>query len=226
MSDARRLPLAVLVSGNGSNLQALLDAAARGDIHVEPRLVVSDRPAAYALERAARAGVATRVLDARGHPDRASYDATLDELLGASGAELVALAGFMRILSPGIVQRWAGRMLNVHPALLPSYRGLHTHRRVLAAGERVHGASVHFVTEELDGGPVVVQARVPVLDDDDEARLAARVLRLEHRIYPLAVGWFASGRLALRAGRAFLDGVALETPVSYEAHELVGDLVT
>jgi len=226
MSGFRPLPLAVLVSGNGSNLQALLDAAARGEIHVEPRVVVSDRPGAYALERAARAGVGARVLEARDYADRASYDAALGELLDASGAELVALAGFMRVLSPCIVQRWAGRMLNIHPALLPSYRGLHTHRRVLAAGERVHGASVHFVTEELDGGPVVVQARTPVLDGDDETQLAARVLRVEHRIYPLAVGWFASGRLELRDGRPHLDGVALDAPVSYDARELLGELVT
>ena len=226
MSGSRPLPLAVLVSGNGSTLQALLDAAARGEIDVEPRVVVSDQPAAYALERAARAGVAARVLEARGYADRASYDAALGEILDSCGVGLVALAGFMRILSPGIVQRWAGRMLNIHPALLPCYRGLHTHRRALAAGERVHGASVHFVTEELDGGPVVVQARVPVLDGDDEALLAARVLRVEHRIYPLAVGWFASGRLELRDGRPYLDGAALSEPVTYEARDLLGELVT
>jgi phosphoribosylglycinamide formyltransferase-1 len=117
-------------------------------------------------------------------------------------------------------------MLNIHPALLPRYRGLHTHRRVLADGVRVHGASVHFVTEELDGGPVVVQARVPVLDGDDEARLAARVLRTEHRIYPLAVGWYAEGRLALREGAVFLDGVELAAPVAYDAQELLGEPVT
>ena len=226
MSGSRPLPLAVLVSGNGSNLQALLDAAARGEIHAEPRVVVSDQPAAYALERARHAGVAARVLEAGGYADRASYDSALGEILDSCGVELVALAGFMRILSPGIVQRWAGRMLNIHPALLPRYRGLHTHRRALAAGERVHGASVHFVTEELDGGPVVVQARVPVLNGDDEARLAARVLRVEHRIYPLAVGWFASGRLELRDGRPHLDGVALNAPVSYDARDLLGELAT
>ena len=226
MSAARPPRLAVLISGNGSNLQALLDAARRGDIAAEPRVVISDQPGAFGLERATRAGVATRILPAAGYRDRASYDAALAELLAASDVELVALAGFMRILSAEIVQRYAGRMLNIHPALLPRYRGLHTHRRVLEAGDRVHGASVHFVTEELDGGPVVVQARTPVLDGDDETRLAARVLRVEHRIYPLAVGWFASGRLELRDGRPHLDGVALDAPVSYDARELLGDLVT
>ena len=226
MSGAGPLPLAVLVSGNGSNLQALLDAAARGEIGVEPRVVVSDQPNAHALERAARAGVPTRVIEACGHPDRASYDAALGALLEGYDVGLVALAGFMRILGPAIVQRWSGRMLNIHPALLPRHRGLHTHRRVLAAGERVHGASVHFVTEELDGGPVVVQARVPVLAGDDEARLSARVLRVEHRIYPLAVGWFASGRLELRDGKPRLDGSALNEPVIYDATELLGEPVT
>jgi phosphoribosylglycinamide formyltransferase-1 len=223
MSGASPLPLAVLVSGNGSNLQALLDAAARGEIGVSTRVVVSDQPNAHALERAARSGVAARVLEVRGYPDRASYDAALGALLEAYGVRLVALAGFMRILGPALVQRWSGRMLNIHPALLPSYRGLHTHRRVLAAGERVHGASVHFVTEELDGGPVVVQARVPVLAGDDEARLSARVLRVEHRIYPLAVGWFASGRLELRGGKACLDGSVLEEPVIYDVTEPTGE---
>jgi len=219
MSAAR--PLAVLISGNGSNLQALLDAARRGEIAVEPRIVISDQPDAFGLQRAARAGVATRVHRTAGYPDRQTYDAVLADLIDSSGAELVALAGFMRILSPGIVQHFAGRMLNIHPALLPLYRGLHTHRRVLDAGDRIHGASVHFVTEELDGGPVVVQARVPVLANDDEAGLSARVQRVEHKIYPLAVDLLASGRLRLRDGKAWLDDRVLEQPVTYEASELL-----
>ena len=225
MSAARPPRLAVLISGNGSNLQALLDAARRGDIAVEPRVVISDQPGAFGLERATRAGVATRVLPAAGYRDRAAYDTALAELLAASEVELVALAGFMRILSAEVVQRYAGRMLNIHPALLPRYRGLHTHRRVLEAGDRVHGASVHFVTEELDGGPLVVQARVPVLPGDDETRLSARVQRVEHRIYPRAVGWLAERRLCLIDGKARLDGRALETPVIYEAEELLGEEV-
>jgi phosphoribosylglycinamide formyltransferase-1 len=221
MSAARTRPLAVLISGNGSNLQALLDAAHTGEIAVDPRIVISDQPDAFGLRRAARAGVATRVLRADGYPDRQAYDAALADLIESSGAELVALAGFMRILTAGIVQQFAGRMLNIHPALLPLYRGLHTHRRVLAAGDRTHGASVHFVTEELDGGPVVVQARVPVLPDDGEIALSARVQRVEHKIYPLAVGWLASGRLWLRDGKAWLDQRVLEQPVSYEDSELL-----
>jgi phosphoribosylglycinamide formyltransferase-1 len=223
MSGARRLPLAVLVSGNGSNLQALLDAAARNEIAVEPRIVVSDRRDAHALERAARAGVAARVLEAPAHGGRAAYDEALVALLEPSAVELVALAGFMRVLGPRAVAAYAGRMLNIHPSLLPRHRGLHTHRRVLESGERVHGASVHFVTEELDGGPLVVQARVPVLAGDDERTLSARVQRVEHRIYPRAVGWFASGRLELRDGVLRLDGRRLTEPVVYEEAQLLGE---
>ena len=224
MSSARRLSLAILISGNGSNLQALLDAGARGEIAIEPRLVVSDRPDAFGLQRAARAGVETRVLEASREGSRAAYDETLVTLLEPFAVELVALAGFMRILGSRAVRRYAGRMFNIHPSLLPRHRGLHTHRRVLEAGERVHGASVHFVTEELDGGPLIVQARVPVLPGDDAASLSARVQRVEHKIYPLAVGWFASGRLELCEGQARLDGERLETPVMYEGAELVGDM--
>jgi phosphoribosylglycinamide formyltransferase 1 len=223
MTGGRALPLAVLVSGNGSNLQALLDAARAGEIAVEPRVVVSDRADAFALERAARAGVETRVVAPAAGMPRAAYDDALGEVLDTFGVELTALAGFMRVLGPAFVDRHAGRLLNIHPALLPAYRGLHTHRRALADGARVHGASVHFVTETLDGGPVVVQARVPVRDGDDEAHLAARVLRVEHRIYPLAVGWYASGRLRMRGGAAWLDGAPLAAPVVYDAAGLLGE---
>jgi phosphoribosylglycinamide formyltransferase-1 len=224
MSRGPLLPLAVLISGSGSNLQALLDAAACGDIAVEPRVVVSDQPDAYGLVRASRAGVETRVLAAKGYADRAAYDAALVDLLTPYSPGLIALAGFMRILSGGMVHAFTGRMLNIHPALLPAYKGLHTHRRVIADGGTVHGASVHFVTEELDGGPVVVQGRVPVLAGDDEARLSARVQRVEHKIYPLAVGWFASGRLSLRDGSAYLDGSVLESPVVFEQSALTGEV--
>lgn len=223
MTGGRALPLAVLVSGNGSNLQALLDAARAGEIDVEPRVVVSDRADAFALERAARAGVETRVVTPMKGAPREAFDEALAETLAGYGVELIALAGFMRVLGPAFVRRHEGRLLNIHPALLPAYRGLHTHRRALADGARVHGASVHFVTEELDAGPVVVQARVPVREGDDEARLAARVLRVEHRIYPLAVGWYASGRLCMRDGLAWLDGAPLMTPIVYEAAELLGE---
>ncbi|NEX18040.1 MAG: phosphoribosylglycinamide formyltransferase [Halochromatium sp.] len=210
----RPLRLAVLISGSGSNLQALIDASQRGDAPFEVGLVISNRADALGLERAARAGIPTQTLSHRGFETRAGYDAALAELLSEAAPGLIALAGFMRILTPGFVEHWQGRMLNIHPSLLPSYRGLHTHQRVLAAGDPVHGATVHFVTAELDGGPAILQARVPVLADDDPDRLAARVLKQEHHIYPLATRWFAEGRLALSSdGRTQLDGKPLDSPV-------------
>ncbi len=215
--------LGVLISGRGSNLQAILDAAASGAIQAELCAVVSDRADAYGLQRAQRAGVPAHVLEPAAHRDREAYDATLARLIAPMRPGLIALAGFMRILSPAFVARFHDRMLNVHPALLPAYKGLHTHARALAAGEKVHGASVHFVTEELDAGPVVVQARVPVLPGDDPERLSARVQQVEHKIYPRAIGWFAAGRLALRDERAWLDGEPLLAPVVYEARALLDE---
>ena len=211
MSEATRFPLVVLISGSGSNLQALIDASQR-DLPVEIRAVISNRADAYGLERARKAGIPTEVLSHKGYPDRDSYDAALQRLIDGYEPRLVVLAGFMRILTPGLVRHYEGRMFNIHPSLLPAYRGLHTHQRVLDAGDRTHGASVHFVTEELDSGPVIIQARVPVLVDDTAEVLAARVLEKEHRIYPQAVRWFAEGRLRLNGGRVFLDGRALEQP--------------
>jgi phosphoribosylglycinamide formyltransferase-1 len=206
--------LAVLISGSGSNLQALIDAQQRGELAAEICVVISNRADAYGLKRAERARVPTRVLSHRGFPNREAYDAELAALLDAFSPDLVALAGFMRILTPGFVARWEGRMLNIHPSLLPKFRGLHTHARVLEAGDPVHGATVHFVTADLDDGPAIVQARVPVQQDDDADQLAARVLTQEHRIYPLAVRWTAEGRAILgRDGRAYLDGEPLERPV-------------
>lgn len=213
-----RARLAVLISGSGSNLQALIDDSQRADAPFEIALVISNRADAFGLERAQRAGIATLTLSHRGFETRAAYDVALAEALREQAPDLIALAGFMRILTPGFVERWQGRMLNIHPSLLPSYRGLHTHERVLAAGESWHGATVHFVTAELDGGPAILQARVPVLPDDDPARLAARVLAQEHRIYPRAARWFALGRLALGPdGRAWLDGEPLAAPVIIDA---------
>ncbi|MBK5939459.1 phosphoribosylglycinamide formyltransferase [Halochromatium roseum] len=206
--------LAVLISGSGSNLQALIDHGQHQDAPFEVGLVISNRADAFGLERAARAGIPTRTLSHRGFETREAYDTALAELLHAADPGLIALAGFMRILTPGFVEQWQGRLLNIHPSLLPSYRGLHTHQRVLEAGDPVHGATVHFVTAELDGGPAILQARVPVLADDDPDRLAARVLEQEHRIYPLAARWFAEGRLALTTdGRTQLDGKPLDSPV-------------
>jgi phosphoribosylglycinamide formyltransferase-1 len=201
-----RFPMVVLVSGNGSNLQALFDACAAGHLPARVCAVVSNEPAAYALTRAHQANVPTAVLCHRDFRGRHAYDTALTKLVDGYQPSLVVLAGFMRILTPPFVAHFWGRMLNIHPALLPAFRGLHTHTRALAAGVTEHGASVHFVTDDLDGGPVVVQARVPVLPGDTEDVLAARVLTQEHRIYPLAVRWFAQGRLRLAEdSRAWLD---------------------
>jgi phosphoribosylglycinamide formyltransferase-1 len=207
------LPIVVLVSGRGSNLQAIEACIASGELPARIRAVLSDREDAAALAWAAARGLATRVLSPRAYPDRATFDAALGEAIDAYQPALVLLAGFMRILGAPLVERFAGRMLNIHPSLLPRYRGLHTHRRVLEAGEAEHGASVHFVTSELDGGPVVLQAKVPVFPGDDEAELAQRVLTQEHRIYPLAVRWFAEGRLRLDRGAVWFDGQPLEAPL-------------
>lgn len=209
------LAVAVLISGRGSNLRALI--AAQPDWPYRIAVVIGSASDAPGLLHAREAGIPTAVLEPRGFPDRTAYDRALGDLLDANAPGLVALAGFMRVLTPGLVDRYAGRMLNIHPSLLPRHPGLNTHRRVLEAGEREHGATVHFVTAELDGGPRIVQARVPVLPGDDAARLAARVLAWEHRIYPLAVGWFASGRLRLgEDGRPVLDGQPLPAPVLLE----------
>ncbi|HWP94111.1 MAG TPA: phosphoribosylglycinamide formyltransferase [Gammaproteobacteria bacterium] len=215
MMQTVRLPVVVLISGQGTNLQAMLDAAARGELPVEFRAVVSDRASAPGLDRARRAGIAAEVVAPATGESREHYDERLVETVERYAPRLVALAGFMRVLGPAAVRTYEGRMLNIHPSLLPAYRGLHTHRRVLADGVREHGASVHFVTEELDGGPVVVQARVPVLPGDDEQTLAARVREREHVIYPLAMRWFAEGRLVLRDGAAWLDGRRLQAPIQW-----------
>jgi phosphoribosylglycinamide formyltransferase-1 len=211
MNPPEKLPLVVLISGSGSNLQAIIDGASR-DLPVDIRAVVSNRADAYGLERAGHAGIETRVLDHRKFPDRESYDRSLADLVESFEPALVVLAGFMRILTPEFVRRFQGRMINIHPSLLPKYRGLHTHQRALDAGDSMHGASVHFVTEELDGGPVVLQARVPVLSGDDADTLAARVLKKEHIIYPTVVRWIAEGKIRMRDGRIFKDGMELEAP--------------
>jgi phosphoribosylglycinamide formyltransferase-1 len=213
---AGRLPVVVLISGRGSNLEVIAEHARGGDLPIDIRAVVSDREDAHGLQWARDTGLVCAALSPRHFPDRQRYDQALAELVDGFAPALVVLAGFMRILGPDFVDRFTGRMLNIHPSLLPRHRGLHTHRRVLEAGEREHGASVHFVTRELDGGPVVLQARVPVRDDDDEASLAARVLKQEHRIYPRVVSWFASGRLRLADGAVWLDGRRLDEPLVVE----------
>jgi phosphoribosylglycinamide formyltransferase-1 len=216
MSNSTRPPMrvVVLVSGRGSNLKALAARAADGTLPVEIVAVVSDRSEAAALDWARDRGIAAVALRHADFADRVSYGRALRDLVAGFAPDLVVLAGFMRILSDEFVTHFMGRMLNIHPSLLPKYPGLHTHRRALQAGDAEHGASVHFVTPELDGGPVVIQARVPVLPGDDESRLAARVLRAEHMIYSECVHWFALGRLQFHEGAAWLDGNRLDAPVT------------
>jgi phosphoribosylglycinamide formyltransferase-1 len=211
------LPFAVLISGRGTNMLALARAAADGAIAGRVTAVISDRADAAGLVEASRLGLATRVLPCSAGVDRAAYGMALDAAIAAGGAECVALAGFMRILDAAFVRRWRGRLLNIHPSLLPAWRGLHTHERVLAAGNRFHGCTVHFVTEELDAGPAVIQGRLAVRPGDDAAVLSARVHQLEHIIYPRALGWLAAGRLAWRDESAWLDGRPLSSPVIEEA---------
>jgi len=211
------LPFAVLISGRGSNMVALAQAAAEGRINGRVAVVISDLPGATGLVEARRRGLATEVVEAARDADRAAFGRTLHEAIARSGARLVALAGFMRILDASFVRLWQGRLLNIHPSLLPAYRGLHTHRRVLQAGEPLHGCTVHFVTEELDAGPAIIQGRLAVQPGDSEDSLSARVQRLEHMIYPRAVGWFAAGRLSERDSAAWLDGKPLRGPVIEEA---------
>jgi phosphoribosylglycinamide formyltransferase-1 len=215
MDRARPLPLVVLISGSGSNLQAIIDRAAQ-DLPVEIRAVISNVAGVFGLERARRAGIETRVLDHRGFASREAYDQALGALIDEFDPGLVVLAGFMRILTPGLVARYRGRMLNIHPSLLPKFRGLHTHERALQAGETEHGASVHFVTEKLDGGPLVLQARVAVKPDDNAATLAARVLEREHQIYPQVIRWLAEGRLCLQGDCPQLDGRSVDAPVIWD----------
>lgn len=207
--ERRPCRLVVLISGSGTNLQALIQAIAADLLDAEIRLVISNRPQAGGLDRAAGAGIPTRVIDHREQPSREHFDEALMQAIDAVQPDAVVLAGFMRILTPAFVQRYTGRLLNIHPSLLPRHPGLHTHQRALDAGDAEHGASVHFVTDDLDGGPIILQAAVPVLPGDTPERLAARVLVQEHLIYPQALQWFCQGRLRLVDHRAELDGQPL-----------------
>ena len=196
----------ILISGRGSNMEALIAARAAGTLPVDIAAVISNRPDAAGLATAATAGIAVRCIDHKACAGRDAFDAALAACIDSFAPDLVVLAGFMRILSDGFVHHYAGRLMNIHPSLLPAFPGLHTHRRALEEGVRIHGCTVHFVTPTLDHGPVIIQAAVPVLDGDDEETLAARVLRQEHRIYPQAVRWFAEGRLRLADDRVRLAG--------------------
>ena len=195
--------LVILISGRGSNMEAIIRAQIPG---AEVSAVIANRPDAEGLAFAVDQGIVTQVVDHKAYPSREAFDAALADAIDAYRPDLVVLAGFMRVLTDAFVARYAGRLLNIHPSLLPSFPGLHTHRKAIEAGVRVHGATVHFVTPTLDCGPVVIQAAVPVLPGDDEATLARRVLEQEHRIYPQAVRWFVDGRLTLTDGRVLVQG--------------------
>lgn len=207
--SAPKTRLVILISGTGSNMEALIKAASTGAVSGEIVAVFSNKPDAKGLVTASAAGIATEVVNHRDFPDRESFDAELAERINRFAPDLVILAGFMRILTTTFVRQFHGRLMNIHPSLLPKYPGLHTHQRAIDAGDQEAGATVHFVTEELDGGPAIVQARVPVLASDTEEALAARVLVLEHKIYPYAVDLFSRGRLALDTQGVMLDGQLL-----------------
>ena len=212
-----KLPVVVLISGRGSNLQAIIDDGGQPDCPFELCAVVSNRPDAAGLERALQANIATRTVDHKSHPSRESFDAALAQTIDTWRPGLVVLAGFMRVLTHAFVDHYDGRLINIHPSLLPAFPGLDTHQRAIASGAAEHGASVHFVTAALDGGPLIVQARVPVLDGDDADTLAARVLAREHRILPLAIRWFAEGRLSIEGERVLLDGKPVRSEQARES---------
>ncbi len=197
--------VAVLISGRGSNMMSLIEAAAAPDFPAEIAVVISNRPDAHGLARAQAANIPTRAIDHRTFADRAGFDAALDAALVEEQVDLVCLAGFMRLLTAGFTQKWSGRMINIHPALLPSFKGLHTHERALAEGVKIHGCTVHFVTAEMDVGPIIMQAAVPVLEGDTPDTLGARVLEQEHVIYPAALRLVSDGRARLAGSRVTVD---------------------
>ncbi|HCO5572517.1 TPA: phosphoribosylglycinamide formyltransferase [Escherichia fergusonii] len=210
--------IVVLISGNGSNLQAIIDACKVNKIKGTVRAVFSNKADAFGLERAREAGIPTHVLSANDFANRDAFDKQLIAEIDNYTPDVVVLAGFMRILSPTFVEHYAEKLLNIHPSLLPKYPGLHTHRQALENGDKEHGTSVHFVTDELDGGPVILQARVPVFAGDTEDDVTARVQTQEHAIYPLVISWFVDGRLKMRDNAALLDGKRLP-PQGYAADE-------
>jgi len=208
-SPQQPISVVVLISGSGSNLQAIIDATNSGELPVTISAVISNRPDVKGLQRAQQAGIDTRVVDHKDFPDRDVFDAELQMCIDSFSPDLVILAGFMRILTEGFVEHYTGRMLNIHPALLPNFPGLNTHERALESGVEQHGASVHFVTTEVDGGPIVLQASLAVYADDTAETLAARVLEQEHLIFPQAIKWYAEGRLTFQDNHVYLDGTQL-----------------
>jgi len=201
--------IAILISGTGSNMQAFIDACESGELHAQIGIVISNNPEAAGLQRAAAAGIDTRCINHRDYDSREVFDAALCSALQELDIDLVILAGFMRILTPVFIEPYLGQLLNIHPSLLPKYPGLHTHKRAIDAGDEAGGATVHFVTPELDSGPAIIQARVPIQAGDTAESLAMRVIALEHKIYPLAAQWFLQGRLQLTNRGAELDGEAV-----------------
>ena len=206
----RKVPIGVLVSGNGTNLQAIIDAIEANKLSATIQLVVSNRADAYGLARAKNHGIPTEVLDHKQFPDREAFDQRVVDLLKARGVELVVLAGFMRLLSPAFVKAYSNRIMNIHPALLPSFPGLNVQKKAVEHGVRFSGCTVHFVNEECDEGPIIIQAVVPVFPDDTEESLAARILQQEHRIYPRAIQLYGEGRLHVQGRKVFVDGLTKE----------------
>jgi phosphoribosylglycinamide formyltransferase-1 len=207
------LPVVVLISGRGSNLQAIIECTQAGKLPIEIRAVISNRPDAGGLQHAGAAGIPVETVDHTDYADRAAFDRALQARIDHYRPGLVILAGFMRILTPAFVAHYHGRMLNIHPSLLPQFPGLDTHRRAIESGCTEHGASVHFVTADTDGGPVILQTRVQVMPDDTADSLAGRVLEQEHHLFPLAILWFAQGRIHMdKRARAVLDEIPLESP--------------
>ncbi|EQB99194.1 phosphoribosylglycinamide formyltransferase [Photorhabdus temperata] len=208
--------IVVLISGNGSNLQAVIDACQQNKISGQICAVFSNTANAYGLLRAKQAEIPAHVVSPKNYADRQTYDQALKHAIDQYQPDLVVLAGYMRILTPDFVQHYFGRLLNIHPSLLPKYPGLHTHRKAMENGDTEHGTSVHFVTEELDGGPVILQAKVPIFANDQESEVIKRVQTQEHDIYPLVINWFVEGRLSMVNGKAHLDGNILP-PQGYAA---------
>jgi phosphoribosylglycinamide formyltransferase-1 len=209
---AGRCKTAILISGSGTNLQAFIDAVGSGDLDLDLVVVFSNNPDAYGLERAEQAGIPTACIQHAEYPDRESFDLAVKAELDRFEPDLLILAGFMRILSPQFVAHYAGRIINIHPALLPLYQGLNTHQRVLDAGDEWHGSTVHFVTEELDGGPRILQGRLTVAPDETADELQKRVQAVEHQIYPMAAGWVGSGKAQFRGGETWIDGALATDP--------------
>jgi phosphoribosylglycinamide formyltransferase-1 len=207
------MKIAVLISGNGSNLQAIIDHQHKHPEHYEVALVISNRPNAYGIQRAQKAGIKTLAIDHTNFADRTSFDQAMQAELDGHGVDLIVLAGFMRILTEEFTQHYLGKMLNIHPSLLPKYTGLNTHQRALDSGDQLHGLSIHFVTPELDGGPVILQVLVPIEKDDNEDSLANKVHEQEHVAYPMVVEWFAEQRLELKDNQVWLDQNCLQDPV-------------